>query len=136
MVANDLSERAWQPEHSGGQWPKGKCAPGFTPLGPWLAPADEVPDSRALRLRSRGNGEPRQDFTTADMIFPVAHLVWHFSQYMSLEPGDVIDTGTPEGVALSGRFPYLTPGDVVELEIEGLGRQRQTVVAGAKEPVA
>lgn len=134
-VANDLSERAWQLERSGGQWSKGKSAPGFNPLGPWLVPADEVGDPQALRLRSWVNGEPRQDSTTADMIFPVAEIVWHLSQFMTLEPGDVIDTGTPEGVAMSGRFPYLGPGDVVELEIEGLGRQRQVMVAGTKEPV-
>lgn len=134
-VANDLSERAWQLERSGGQWSKGKCAPGFNPLGPYLVPADEIGDPQALRLRSWVNGEPRQDSTTADMIFPVAEIVRHLSQFMTLEPGDVIDTGTPEGVAMSGRFPYLGPGDVVELEIEGLGRQRQVMVAGTKEPV-
>lgn len=135
-IANDVSERTWQLEHSGGQWSKGKCAPGFNPLGPWLVPADEVGDPQALRLRSWVNGELRQDSTTADMIFPVAHIVWHLSQYMTLEPGDVIDTGTPEGVALSGRFPYLGAGDVVELEIEGLGRQRQVMVTDSKEQVA
>jgi len=71
------------------------------------------------------NGEPRQDSSTADLIFDVDYIVWHLSQYLALEPGDVVLTGTPEGVALSGRFPYLTSGDVVEIEIEGLGRQRQ-----------
>ncbi|WP_460963560.1 fumarylacetoacetate hydrolase family protein [Parasphingorhabdus pacifica] len=135
-IANDISERTWQLEHSGGQWSKGKCAPGFNPLGPWLVPAEEVGDPQRLRLRSWVNGEPRQDSTTADMIFSVADVVWHLSQYMTLEPGDVIDTGTPEGVAMSGRFPYLRPEDVVELEIEGLGRQHQTMVDGTKEHVA
>lgn len=127
-VANDLSERAFQIEQSGGQWSKGKSAAGFTPLGPWLVTPDEVDHAR-LRLRSWVNGEPRQDSSTADLIFDVEHIVWHLSQYLVLEPGDVIVTGTPEGVALSGRFPYLAPGDVVELEIDGLGRQRQTFVA-------
>jgi 2-keto-4-pentenoate hydratase/2-oxohepta-3-ene-1,7-dioic acid hydratase in catechol pathway len=124
LVANDLSERTFQIEESGGQWSKGKCAPGFSPLGPWLVPADEV-DPDKLRLRSWVNGEPRQDSSTADMVFPVAFLIHHLSQYLTLEPGDVVLTGTPEGVALSGRFPYLKAGDVVEVEIEGLGRQRQ-----------
>jgi 2,4-diketo-3-deoxy-L-fuconate hydrolase len=79
-----------------------------------------------LRLRSWVNGEPRQDSTTADMIFPIEYLVWHLSQFLVLEPGDLVLTGTPEGVAFSGRFPYLSPGDVVEIEVAGLGRQRQT----------
>jgi 2,4-diketo-3-deoxy-L-fuconate hydrolase len=124
LVANDLSERTFQLEESGGQWSKGKSSPGFSPLGPWLVTADEV-DAGNLRLRSWVNGEPRQDSSTADLIFDVDYIVWHLSQYLALEPGDVILTGTPEGVALSGRFPYLTSGDVVEIEIEGLGRQRQ-----------
>lgn len=127
-VANDVSERAFQLEQSGGQWSKGKCCPTFNPLGPWLVPADEIGDPQRLGVRSWVNGEVRQDSTTADMIFPVRHLVWHLSQYLTLEPGDVIDTGTPEGVALSGRFPYLSAGDVMELEIDGLGRQRQRLV--------
>lgn len=123
-VANDVSERAFQIEESGGQWSKGKCAPGFNPLGPWLVTPDEV-SVGDLRLRSWVNGEPRQDSTTADMIFDVPYLIWHLSQYLALEPGDLILTGTPEGVALSGRFPYLTAGDIVEVEIDTLGRQRQ-----------
>jgi 2-keto-4-pentenoate hydratase/2-oxohepta-3-ene-1,7-dioic acid hydratase in catechol pathway len=77
-----------------------------------------------LGLRSWVNGEPRQDSSTADMVFGVEHLVWHLSQFMALEPGDLILTGTPQGVALSGKYPFLRPGDVVELEIDGLGRQR------------
>jgi 2-keto-4-pentenoate hydratase/2-oxohepta-3-ene-1,7-dioic acid hydratase in catechol pathway len=128
VVVDDLSERAFQLEASGGQWSKGKCAPGFAPTGPWLATPDEV-DHRALRLRSWVNGEPRQDSSTRDMVFDVEHLVWHLSQFMALEPGDLVLTGTPEGVALSGRFPYLRPGDVVEVEIDGLGRQRHEMVA-------
>jgi 2-keto-4-pentenoate hydratase/2-oxohepta-3-ene-1,7-dioic acid hydratase in catechol pathway len=128
VVADDVSERDFQLAVSGGQWSKGKSAPGFSPVGPWLVTADEV-DAGALRLRSWVNGEPRQDSTTADLIFDVDFLVWHLSQYLTLEPGDLVLTGTPEGVALSGRFPYLGDGDVVELEIDGLGRQRQRFVA-------
>jgi len=128
VLANDLSERSFQLEVSGGQWSKGKCAPGFSPLGPWLVTPDEV-EHQKLGLRSWVNGEPRQDSSTADQIFDVAHVVHHLSQYLTLEPGDVVLTGTPEGVALSGRFPYLAAGDVVEVEIDGLGRQRQAVVA-------
>lgn len=128
VTANDVSERSFQLEVSGGQWSKGKCAPGFNPTGPWLVTPDEV-DAGDLRLRSFVNGEPRQDSTTADLIFGVDEIIWHLSQYLTLEPGDLVLTGTPEGVALSGRFPYLAPGDVVEVEIDGLGRQRQEFVA-------
>ncbi|VXC32360.1 Ureidoglycolate lyase [Arthrobacter sp. 9AX] len=124
VTANDFSEREYQIPGAAGQWTKGKSLPGSTPLGPWLVPADEI-DAGHLPLHSRVNGEPRQDSSTAGLIFDVAALVHHCSQYMRLEPGDVIITGTPEGVALSGRFPYLKPGDVVEVAIEGLGRQRQ-----------
>jgi 2-keto-4-pentenoate hydratase/2-oxohepta-3-ene-1,7-dioic acid hydratase in catechol pathway len=127
VVSNDVSERTFQIEHSGGQWSKGKCAETFNPVGPSLVPADEV-DVGSLRLWSTVNGEPRQDSSTSDMIFPVAEIVRHLSQYLVLEPGDLINTGTPEGVALSGRFPYLGPGDVVEMGIDGLGRQLQRVV--------
>lgn len=127
-ISNDVSERAFQVEHSGGQWSKGKSAETFNPLGPWLVPADEVPDPQGLALRSWVNGAERQNSTTKDMVFTVAHLVWHLSQYMVLDPGDVINTGTPQGVAMSGRFPYLRAGDVMELEIDGLGRQRQRLV--------
>ncbi|QNA93722.1 MULTISPECIES: fumarylacetoacetate hydrolase family protein [unclassified Microbacterium] len=128
VTANDVSERAFQIEVSGGQWSKGKIAPGFNPTGPWLVTPDEV-DHQALGLRSFVNGEPRQDSNTSDMIFTVEHIVHHLSQYVTLEPGDLILTGTPQGVALSGRFPYLAAGDVVEIEIDGLGRQRQEFVA-------
>jgi len=123
-VSNDVSERAFQLEQSGGQWSKGKCCETFNPLGPALVPADEV-DPGNLRLRSFVNGEPRQDSSTADLIFDVPTIVHHLSQYAVLEPGDVINTGTPEGVALSGRFPYLAPGDVIQVEIDGLGQARQ-----------
>ena len=125
VVSNDVTERAFQNEHSGGQWSKGKCCETFNPVGPWFVPASEVADPQALRLRSWVNGEARQDSTTADMIFGVAELVRNLSQYLVLEPGDLLNTGTPQGVALSGRFPYLAAGDVVEMEIDGLGRQRQ-----------
>ena len=128
VVADDLSERDFQLAVSGGQWSKGKCAPGFNPTGPWLVTPDEV-DHHSLRLRSWVNGEPRQDSSTADMLFDVEFIIWHLSQFMALEPGDLVLTGTPQGVALSGRFPYLRAGDIVEIEIEGLGRQRHEMVA-------
>ena len=127
-VGNDVSERTLQIDLSGGQWSKGKSCATFCPLGPALVPADEV-DPEALGLRSWVNGEPRQDSTTGDMIFSVAQIVFDLSRYLVLEAGDVILTGTPEGVALSGRYPYLTAGDVMELEIDGLGRQRQSLVS-------
>ncbi|WEF21264.1 fumarylacetoacetate hydrolase family protein [Microbacterium maritypicum] len=123
-ISNDVSERAYQLDVSGGQWSKGKCSETFNPLGPALVPADEV-DPQTLRLRSFVNGEPRQDSSTADMIFPVLQIVHELSHYLVLEPGDVINTGTPQGVALSGRFPYLQDGDEMTIEIEGLGRQHQ-----------
>lgn len=128
VTVNDLSERDFQISASGGQWSKGKSCAGFCPTGPFLVTGDEV-DPGNLRLRSWVNGEPRQDSSTADMIFDVDTLIWHLSQYLVLEPGDLICTGTPEGVALSGRFPYLAAGDVVEIEIDGLGRQRQEFLA-------
>ncbi|MFI6760053.1 fumarylacetoacetate hydrolase family protein [Micromonospora sp. NPDC050417] len=126
-VANDISERDFQLAVSGGQWSKGKSCETFNPLGPYLVTPDELGDPGRLGLRSWVNGEKRQDSGTADMIFDVAYLVWHLSQYTVLDPGDLISTGTPEGVALSGRFPYLSAGDVVEVEIDGLGRQRSVV---------
>ena len=130
VVSHDVSERVWQKDLSGGQWSKGKIAAGFNPLGPGLVPADEV-DPQALRIWSRVNGEQRQGSSTADMIFSVAHLVWHLSQFTVLEPGDLINTGTPEGVAMSGRFPFLAAGDTIELGIDGLGSQSQRVVGWA-----
>lgn len=128
VVANDVSERAFQMEVSGGQWSKGKIAPGFNPTGPWLVTADEV-DVDNLRLRSWVGGEPRQDSNTSDMIFDVRVIVHHLSQYVTLEPGDLILTGTPQGVAFGGKFPYLKAGDIVDIEIEGLGHQRQEFIA-------
>ncbi|MEU8191606.1 fumarylacetoacetate hydrolase family protein [Micromonospora sp. WMMD712] len=126
-VANDVSERDYQFADPGGQWAKGKSCETFNPLGPWLVTPDEVGDPQALRLRSWVNGAPRQDSRTTDMIFDVAYLIWHLSQFTVLEPGDLVNTGTPQGVALSGRFPYLAAGDVLEMEIDGLGRQRNPV---------
>lgn len=131
VLANDISERDFQMAVSGGQWSKGKIAAGFNPTGPWLVPASEI-DSTNLNLRSFVNGEPRQDSNTSDMIFDVRTIVHHLSQYVTLEPGDLILTGTPQGVALSGKYPYIAPGDVVEVEIDGLGHQRQEFVAWAR----
>jgi 2-keto-4-pentenoate hydratase/2-oxohepta-3-ene-1,7-dioic acid hydratase in catechol pathway len=123
VAIDDLSDRGFQLEESGGQFSKGKSCPRFCPTGPFLATPDEL-DLSTTRLRSWVNGEPRQDSLTTDMIFTPAQIVHHLSQYLALEPGDLIATGTPEGVAVSGRFPYLTVGDVVEIEITSLGRQR------------
>jgi 2-keto-4-pentenoate hydratase/2-oxohepta-3-ene-1,7-dioic acid hydratase in catechol pathway len=125
-VAHDVSEREFQMDR-GGTWDKGKNCESFNPLGPWLVTADEVPDPQALSLKLWVNGELKQDGTTAEQIFPVGEVVRYVSQFMTLYPGDVINTGTPAGVAF-GRpepKPYLRAGDVVELEIAGLGRQRQ-----------
>ncbi len=127
VVSNDVSERHFQRDISGGQWSKGKNAETFNPLGPVLVPADEV-DPQALRIWSRVNDEPRQDSSTSDMIFTVAELLYDLSQVMVLEPGDLVNTGTPQGVALSGDFPYLVAGDIVEVGIDGLGRQRSRLV--------
>ena len=132
VVVNDLSERAWQMEVSGGQWGKGKSAPGFAPTGPWLVTPDAI-DVDNLRLQSRVNGEARQDSNTSDMIFSPAHIVWELSQYMDLEPGDLILTGTPEGVGISGRYPYLKAGDSMEVEIEQLGLQKHSFIAHEAE---
>jgi len=125
-TSHDVSEREFQIER-GGTWDKGKNCETFNPLGPWLVTADEVPDPQALPLKLWVNGELKQDGTTAQQIFPVGEVVRYLSHFMTLYPGDVINTGTPAGVAM-GRpepKPYLRAGDVVELEVEGLGRQRQ-----------
>ena len=126
---NDLSEREWQTEH-GGQWIKGKSAPGFGPCGPWLVTADEVPDPQALKLSLDLNGDTVQNNSTSDMIFGVASLISYMSRFFTLLPGDVISTGTPEGVGM-GMKPqrFLRAGDEMEIEVHGLGRQRQKVVA-------
>ncbi|NED94846.1 fumarylacetoacetate hydrolase family protein [Phytoactinopolyspora alkaliphila] len=127
-VSHDVSEREFQLER-GGQWDKGKSCETFNPLGPWLVPADTVDDPGNLGLQLWVNGELRQDGNTKNLIFGIGHVVWYLSQFMVLEPGDLINTGTPAGVALGmAGQPYLKPGDVVELEIDGLGRQRQVFV--------
>ncbi|MEU6419028.1 fumarylacetoacetate hydrolase family protein [Streptomyces spiralis] len=125
-VSHDVSEREFQIER-GGTWDKGKNCETFNPFGPWLVTADEVPDPQNLSLKLWVNGELKQDGTTAEQIFPVAEVVRYVSHFMTLYPGDVINTGTPAGVALGqpDPKPFLRSGDVVELEIEGLGRQRQ-----------
>ncbi len=127
-ISNDVSERQYQLEESGGQWSKGKCCETFNPLGPALVPSEEL-EAQNLRLWSKVNGDVRQDSNTKDMIFSIDYLVWHLSQYLVLEPGDIINTGTPQGVALSGRFPYLQVGDCVDIGIDGLGTQRQMIRA-------
>lgn len=126
-IANDVSEREYQLER-GGQWVKGKSCETFNPLGPWLVTADEVDDVTDLAMRLDVNGERMQDASTASMIFGVDYLVWYLSQFMVLEPGDLINTGTPAGVGMGHDPPcYLSEGDVIELAIEGLGTQRQLV---------
>ena len=128
-VINDVSERAFQIER-GGQWTKGKSAPTFGPVGPWLVTADEVPDPQRLALWLELNGERVQHSSTADMIFSCAEIVAYMSRFMLLRPGDVIATGTPEGVGMGMRPQrYLSAGDTMRLGIEGLGEQNQTVRA-------
>ncbi|WP_331772927.1 fumarylacetoacetate hydrolase family protein (plasmid) [Embleya sp. NBC_00888] len=127
-VPNDVSERRLRLETGGGRWSKGKSCETFNPLGPRLPTPDEVPDPQALGPRSRVNGEPRQSSSTADMIFDVATLIRPLSRVTVPESGDIVNTGSPEGVALSGRFPHPTEGDLVEVEIDGLGRQTQKAV--------
>ena len=130
LLANDVSERAFQIERSGGQWGKGKCSETFGPIGPWLVTKDEVKDPQNLDMWLDVNGEKRQRGNTKTMIFGCEHLVWYCSQFMVMEPGDIIITGTPPGVGL-GMKPspqFLKAGDVVTLGIDGLGEQRQKVV--------
>ena len=127
-VSHDVSEREFQLER-GGQWDKGKSCETFNPFGPVLVPASNVSDPQALGLRLSVNGVVRQEGSTANMVFPVAHLIAYLSQFMVLQPGDVINTGTPAGVALGmADAPYLRPNDRIELEIDGLGRQSQRMV--------
>jgi len=127
-VSHDVSERHFQLER-GGQWDKGKSCETFNPLGPWLVTADEVPDPQRLNLWLRVNAEKRQNGNTSNMVFPVYELVHYLSQFMVLEAGDVVNTGTPAGVGMGMDPPtYLRAGDVVELGVEGLGEQRQTFV--------
>ncbi len=128
VLSHDVSEREFQLER-GGQWDKGKSCETFNPLGPDLVPADDVADPQDLGLRLWVNGELRQNGSTSAQIFPVDYVIWYLSQFMVLRPGDVINTGTPAGVALGiPGNPYLREGDVVELEIDGLGRSRQRLV--------
>ncbi|MBO9400345.1 fumarylacetoacetate hydrolase family protein [Shimia sp. R9_3] len=129
-VVNDLSERDFQ-LHRSGQWVKGKSADTFGPIGPWLVTRDEVADPQNLPMYLEVNGHRYQDGSTKTMHFDVATVISHLSQFMSLQPGDVISTGTPPGVGM-GQNPqtYLKPGDKMELGIEGLGVQKQNVVAG------
>jgi 2-keto-4-pentenoate hydratase/2-oxohepta-3-ene-1,7-dioic acid hydratase in catechol pathway len=129
MVSHDVSEREFQLER-GGQWVKGKSCETFNPAGPWLVTADQIPDPGALDLWLDVNGHRRQIGTTRNMIFGVAKIISYLSQFMVLDPGDVINTGTPGGVALGmPDHPYLRAGDIVELGITGLGRQRQRFVS-------
>jgi ureidoglycolate lyase len=128
-VANDLSERAFQLEGTG-QWVKGKSADNFGPMGPWLVSKDEVPDPQNLHLWLEVDGHRYQDGSTKTMVFGVAHLVAYLSRFMTLQPGDIISTGTPPGVGLGQKPPvYLKPGQTVRLGIDGLGEQTQAVVA-------
>ncbi len=129
FICNDLSERAFQMER-GGQFMKGKGCAGFGPLGPWLVTPDEIDDVQNLRLWLSVNGEIMQEGNTKDMLFGAHRLVSYLSQFMILEPGDVITTGTPAGVGMAKQPPrYLKAGDLVELGVEGLGVQRQRIVA-------
>ncbi|MFG1228358.1 fumarylacetoacetate hydrolase family protein [Xanthobacter wiegelii] len=129
-VINDVSEREFQIER-GGQWDKGKGCDTFGPMGPWLVTADEVADPQDLHMWLEVDGKRFQDGSTRTMIFGVAHLVSYISQFMSLQPGDVISTGTPPGVGLGQKPPlYLMPGQTMRLGIQGLGEQRQTTVQG------
>jgi 2-keto-4-pentenoate hydratase/2-oxohepta-3-ene-1,7-dioic acid hydratase in catechol pathway len=128
-VVNDLSERTFQLEGTG-QWVKGKSADTFGPIGPWLVTKDEVPDPQNLTMWLKVNGHPFQNGTTKTMVFGVAHIVSYLTRFMSLQPGDVISTGTPPGVGMGQKPPkYLQPGDKIQLSVQGLGEQNQTVVA-------
>src|SRR5262245_12989664 len=129
-LANDVSERVFQIERSGGQWTKGKSCETFGPLGPWLVTKDEIKDPQSLNMWLTVNGETRQKGSTQTMVFGVEHLVWYCSQFFVMEPGDVIITGTPPGVGL-GMKPtpqFLKAGDVVRLGIDRLGEQQQKIV--------
>lgn len=127
-LSDDVSEREFQVER-GGQWVKGKSCETFNPLGPWLLTADEVTDPQDLAMHLSVNGVTRQDGSTNDMIFGVHHLIWYISQFMVLEPGDLVNTGTPAGVSMGhDDVAFLTEGDVLELSITGLGTQRNSLV--------
>lgn len=129
VTFHDVSERDFQ-KNRGGSWDKGKGCDTFAPIGPWLVTRDEIRDPQNLRIWLEVNGERRQDSSTAQMIFPCAHLVSYISQFMTLMPGDIICTGTPSGVGLGMTPPqFLKAGDSVRLSVEGLGEQCQKVVA-------
>lgn len=129
-VVNDLSEREYQMER-GGQWVKGKSWDTFGPIGPWLVSRDEVPDPQNVSMWLEVDGQRRQDGHSRDMVFGVSHLVSYLSEFMTLQTGDIISTGTPAGVALGMNPPaYLKPGQVMRLSVEGLGSQQQHVVGG------
>ena len=131
-VVNDLSERAFQLEGTG-QWVKGKSADTFGPIGPWLVTSDEVPDPQNLALWLEVDGHKYQNGNTKTMVFGVAHLVSYLSRFMSLQPGDIVSTGTPPGVAMGMKPPkYLRAGSTIRLGVEGLGVQTQRVVAEAE----
>jgi 2-keto-4-pentenoate hydratase/2-oxohepta-3-ene-1,7-dioic acid hydratase in catechol pathway len=126
-ISHDVSEREFQMER-GGQWDKGKCCETFNPLGPWLVTPDEIENPQDLGLHLSVNGVTRQGGSTRDMIFDVAYLIWYVSQFMVLEPGDLINTGTPAGVSLGhDDVPFLKAGDVVDLSIDGLGTQKSVL---------
>lgn len=128
VLSNDLSEREFQLNH-GGQWDKGKCFETFNPLGPWVRTADEVEDVQKLALNLNVNGISRQHGNTSDMVFNVNYIVWYLSQIMVLEPGDLINTGTPAGVSLGhDDVPYLEAGDVIDLQADGLGTHRNCII--------
>jgi len=128
-VVNDVSEREYQIER-GGQWTKGKSCDTFCPMGPWLVTADEIPDAGKLQVTTDVNGERRQDSNSADLIFGIEHIVSYCSQFMTLNPGDVIPTGTPSGVAMGMKPPqFLRAGDRMRIAIEGLGEQNNRLVA-------
>jgi 2-keto-4-pentenoate hydratase/2-oxohepta-3-ene-1,7-dioic acid hydratase in catechol pathway len=128
-IVNDVSEREYQIER-GGQWTKGKSCDTFCPMGPWVVTADEIADAGKLQVRTEVNGERRQDSNTADLIFGIDHIVSYCSQFMTLNPGDVIPTGTPSGVAMGFKPPkFLKAGDTMRLSVEGLGEQTQRLVA-------
>lgn len=128
VLSNDLSDREWQLER-GGQWVKGKSFATFNPLGPWLVTSDEVDPQAGLAMKLWVNGELRQNSTTGQMLFSPSFLVWYLSQFMVLEPGDIINTGTPAGVVLGSDREYLQAGDVVEASIDQLGKQQLVCVS-------
>jgi 2-keto-4-pentenoate hydratase/2-oxohepta-3-ene-1,7-dioic acid hydratase in catechol pathway len=132
VLHNDYSERAYQLER-GGQWVKGKSCDTFAPIGPFLATADEISDPENLKMWLTVNGETKQNGNSNKLIFGIAHLVSYLSEFMTLEPGDIVSTGTPPGVGMGAKPPqFMKPGDVVELGIEGLGSSKQTAVVWSR----